>query len=363
MSHKLYNALGLNKCSNPSQNDIKRAYKKMAMEHHPDKNKDNPEAEEKFKNISHAYNILSDDKKKNIYDQVGDEGYNNEAHQHHHHSMNQSDIFEQFFNRQGSHEDFASHFGFGGFHNQQQHENNTCNSQQKVMSVTLEEAFKGISKNIKINITKYCHDCMIKCVNCDGSGIVKQIKNMGVFTQIFTAHCDKCDTSGYCVKSNNKNCSDCKGNGKYTKEINAFLNIPAGIEHGYKTAFQEMGEQPKNPNKKAGDLILEIQIEEHKKFKRQGNDLHYKTSISFIDSIIGKDIVIECFNEDIKLNTNIFGVVNPSKKYLIENKGMPILNTANRGNMYIEFTIVYPKIKNKDEIDKLSELLTKTFYD
>ena len=137
--------------------------------------------------------------------------------------------------------------------------------------------------------------------------------------------------------------------------------IPKGINESYRTAFPELGEQPKTDNIKPGDLIISVKIEEHKYFKRNGNDLHYKTNISFINSIIGQVITIPYFKETIELDTKIFGVISNGKKYLIEGKGMPILNTNNKGNMFIEFNINYPKIKNAEKIEDLRILLNEVF--
>lgn len=364
MTYKLYQVLGLDKNNNPSDNEIKKAYKKMAMEYHPDKNKDNPAAEEKFKEISCAYDVLSDENKKRVYDQLGDDRYNNQNNdggggdpfgggmRHH-------DIFEQFFRGR-------SPFGMGGGNpfgfdfDEHNDMNNNCQSIIKHMNITLDEVFYGVNKNIVLNITKYCHNCMKQCNNCHGSGMVKQMKNFGLITQIFQGRCDKCSGSGY-KTVNNKSCNECNGIGKYNKDINAHLGLPKGIENGYKTIFPEMGEQPRHPNQKAGDLILEINVSEHPYFKRNGNDLLYKCELSFIESIIGKDITIPYFKDKVQLNTNIFGVVYPGKQYLIENKGLPILNTNKMGNMFIEFEIKYPKIKNKDNINELEKLLKNTF--
>lgn len=361
MTYKLYSILGLDKNNNPTENEIKKAYKKMAMEFHPDKNKDNPEAAEKFKDISAAYDVLSDENKKRIYDQRGDEGYNNQGDDDNPFAggMRHQDIFEHFF-RGG----MGGMGGMGGnpfgFDFEEMHGENTCQSIVKQMNITLEDVFNGLNKNIVLNITKYCYNCMKKCKNCNGSGTVKQMKNFGIITQIFQGRCDKCNGSGYKIDSC-KTCNECHGQGKYTKDINAHLSLPKGIDNGYKTIFPDMGEQPKNPNQKPGDLILEIIINEHPNFKRNGNDLHYNCNISYIESVIGTNITIPYFKEPIELNTNIFGVVYPGKQYLIENKGMPILNTNKYGNMFIEFQIKYPKIKNKDKIEELEKLLNETF--
>lgn len=366
MTYKLYSALGLNKQDDPNQNEIKKAYKKMAMEYHPDKNKDNPGAEEKFKEISNAYDILTDDEKKRVYDQVGDEGFERNGGNapedpfggFSRGPMQHADIFEHFF--RGGHNPFASHFGFdfgdgGGGGNSA-----PCASVHKQVNISLEEAFEGVNKTMTITITKYCHSCMSKCVNCNGSGVVKQIKHMGILTQVFQGRCDRCSGVGYMIDAK-KSCSECSGNGKYTKEVNAHLTLPKGIASGFKTAFPDMGEQPKNPSQKAGDLILEIVIDKHPVFKRVDNDLHYKCDLTYIESVTGKEITIPYFKETIKLNTNKFGVVHPKKSYVLEGKGMPILDGNNMGNMVIEFNINYPKIKNKDKIPELERLLREIF--
>lgn len=356
MTYNLYKILGLDKNDNPSEDNIKKAYKKMAMLYHPDKNKDNPNAEEKFKEISNACDILTDEKKKRIYDQVGDEGFKEAESSGGNFHGNHADIFESFF---GGRHPFAHHFGFDfgeSFENRNKHQN----SIHKQIHLTLEDVFNGVNKELNLTINKYCHDCLTKCVNCNGTGVVKQVKNMGIMTQIFTGRCDKCNDG---FKSNgNKSCGVCNGKGKYSKDVNAHLSLPKGVHTGYKTVFPEMGEQPKNPDQVPGNLILEVIVSDHSIYQRDGNDLIYKCQLSYIESVIGKDIKIPFFNnKTLELNTSIFGVVYPGKKYLIQNKGLPILNTESYGNMYIEFSIKYPKIKNKDKIKELELLLQETF--
>jgi DnaJ family protein A protein 2 len=361
MTYKLYSALGLNRNNNPDQNEIKKAYKKMAMEYHPDKNKENPKAEEKFKEISNAYAVLADEEKKRIYDQVGDEGYAEREGMSQGNNMNHADIFEHFFRSHNN--PFAQHFGFdfdemrGNNHN---NHNKNCASIHKQLNISLEEAFEGVNKNMNISVTKYCMNCMTTCVNCNGTGVVKQIKHMGILTQVFQGRCDKCSGAGHSINGK-KSCSECNGNGKYSQDMHANLSLPKGVASGIKTAFPELGEQPRTPNQKPGDLILEIIVNEHSLFRRNQNDLHYKCDLTYIESIVGKDIVIPYFKESIKLNTNMFGIVYPGKSYMIENKGMPIVDTNKFGNMYIEFDINYPKIKKIDKVSELEALLRETF--
>jgi DnaJ-class molecular chaperone len=362
---KLYRTLGIDK--NASQDEIKKAYKKLAFEFHPDKNKGNPEAEAKFKDISNAYNILSDENERSKYDNMGDNNYNGGGGDGGNFRSHQ-DIFESFFRGGGG--PFGGHFNEGGFEEQffnfgmggrQERKNKKCATIEKTISMSLDEVYEGINKNMTISLKKYCHSCNKTCNKCDGRGNIQQIRNLGIFQQIFQGPCDKCEGSGTIIEARS-GCKECNGNGTYSKDQNATLIIPAGVDENYKTVFPDMGEQPKTSDSKPGDLLLHIKIEDHKHFIRKGNDLHYKCDIGFIDSVIGKDIVIPYFKENIKLNTKIFGVLAYHKKYLIEGKGLPIMNSGNKGNMYIEFNINYPKIKKGGKIDELKNLLEEIFY-
>ena len=353
MKFELYEQLGLNRNDNPSINDIKKAYKINAMKYHPDKNKGDATAEKKFKEISHAYDILSDENKKRMYDQRGDEHFNNNQGDHPGHG---SDIFEHFFRgRRG----FDGH-PFGFHEDMQQNEGVKCKDINKQFNISLDDAFNGVNKSLNITITKHCHDCLKTCTNCNGTGTIKHVKSLGVFTQIFQASCDHC-SNGF-VSSPKSSCETCQGKAKFNKDMNAKLSLPKGVKSGFKTVFKEMGEQPKNHKDKPGNLVFNVVVQEHPVFKRKDNDLYYKIDLSFVESIVGKDIEIPFFNnEKININTNIFGVVYPGKQYMIQNKGMPIINSNTFGNMFIEFNIKYPKIKNTNRVKELEELLKEVF--
>lgn len=363
MSDNLYEILGVNK--NASQDEIKSAYKKLAVKYHPDKNKGNEEAEKKFKSISNAYNVLTNNDEKQKYD-------NNNENQHFYQGgmggmggMNgHEDIFEQFFSRGGR-------FGSGGFSHFHgagmgggrggNSEPTKCESINKTINITLDDIYEGINRTMNISVKKYCLSCNKKCDKCDGRGMIQQIKNLGIFQQVFSATCDNCSGSGIIIDLKSA-CSECNGKGTYMKENNASFIIPPGIDENYKTVFKDLGEQPKNKNSVPGDLIFNFNIIEHKHFIRNANDLYYKCDISFIDSLLGKNITIPYFKESININTKIFGVLSNGKKYLLEGKGLPIINTKNKGNMFIEFNISYPKMKNEENINELRKLLAITFY-
>ena len=375
-NHKLYGVLGV--AINASPDDIKKAYRELAMKHHPDKNKGNPEAEDKFKNISAAYNVLSNESERAKYDANGDTNFNNGSSPQDV-GRNHQDIFEAFFKRGGPfggmghpfEEDIFS-FGMGGNGGNGGNGGGGGNrppkkasSIEKTFVFTLDDVYAGINKDLNINIRKYCLKCNKKCGKCDGRGIIQQIRNLGIMQQIFQGSCDNCEGSGIMIEGKSC-CKQCNGKGFYNEDKKATLIIPKGIDESYKTAFPELGEQPRIPNVKPGDLLIHIKIEEHKHFIRKGNDLYYKTDISFIDSVVGKDIVIPYFKEKIAINTNIFGVISNGKNYLLEGKGMPILNTtANKGNMFVEFSVTYPKIKAGLTVEKTEELrtlLNEVFY-
>jgi len=351
MTHKLYDILEIS--NNASQDDIKKAYKKLAIKYHPDKNPNNPSADAKFKEISNAYSILSDEEKKNRYDHLGDENFNNEGNS----GDNDVDINDLFANIFGNRGD---HFGdsFFGFRNNRQ-SNNKCNNTHKTIYVTLDEVYFGINKNLTFKIQHYCKKCMKNCKTCNGNGIVQQMIQMGPFTQVISQPCNFCQGSGV-INEPNKKCGECKGEGKYETDNLCNLSVPKGFEDGLKTIFNKLGEQPKKLNQEPGDLILEIRVQDHNNFIRKGNDLIYKLNITLTESILGKDIIIPYFDDTIKININQFGIINPEKQYIIKNRGLPIINTDKKGNLFLEFKINFPKLE-KDEITNLTNILNKAF--
>lgn len=351
---KYYDLLGLNKENNPTQKEIKTAYHKLAMKHHPDKNPNDQKNADLFKDISNAYSILSDENKKNNYDKLGDNNYEEGGMN----NFDAEDIFSAFFN-DGGFNGFGrdDHFGFN-FNSHMNKRNNKCENIEKIIKVSLEDVYNGINNKMKISVKKHCLNCRSTCDKCGGTGIYKQMKNMGFLTQIHQGPCSKCSAKGEILKLN-KNCNDCKGDGVYNKENMANLVVSAGFPDNYKTIFKGFGEQPQKKNDVAGDLVIIIKIIEENKFKRKDNNLYYNTSISLIDSIVGKIIDIPYFNDEkIKINTLDLGIILNNKDYLIENKGLPIYsNSSKKGNMFINFNVENKKIKNIDKISELKKLL------
>jgi DnaJ-class molecular chaperone len=353
MTYKYYDLLRLNKDNNPSQKEIKIAYHKLAMKHHPDKNPNDQKNADLFKEISNAYSILSDEDKKNKYDRLGDNNYEEGGMN----NFNPEDIFSAFFN-DGGFNGFGreDHFGFN--FNRNMKRNSKCDNIEKIIKVSLEDVYNGINNKMKISTKKYCLNCRSTCDKCGGTGVYKQMKNMGFLTQIHQGPCSKCGAKGEILKLN-KSCKDCKGEGSYSKESIANLIVNAGFPDNYKTIFKGFGEQPQKNNDTPGDLVIILKIVDDSKFVRKENDLYYKTQIGLVDSIVGKIIEIPFFNDEkIKINTQDLGIILNNKDYLIENKGLPIFcNNSRKGNLFVSFSVESKKIKDKDKINELRKLL------
>lgn len=342
MGWKLYDILEIQKGA--SKDDIKKAYKKKAIETHPDKGGD----PEKFKEISNAYSILSDENQKAQYDQLGDDGFDSSRNGGM--NMDPNDIFGQFF---------GNGFNFHFQHPRNETRNVRRNDHCHMIHLKLSEAYSGIKKNMRVILNKTCHRCNERCYACQGRGQITEMRRMGLFTQMLTRSCDSCSGSGIIIKGKS-GCTECNGEGNFTEEKIIEINIPAGVVSGFHIRYNGFGEQTKTQNEIPGDLIIEVHIQPHERFVRQGNDLLLKLPISFRDSIIGTKINIEHFSSNFQFNTNEISVVQNMKPYIIKNKGMPIINTTEFGNMIITFEIQYPSIRlSSEDAKNLQELFSK----
>jgi DnaJ-class molecular chaperone len=342
---KFYEALGVSQ--DASADEIRKSYRKLAMKMHPDKGGD----EEKFKELSHAYEVLSDDKKRAMYDQLGDANYNEAVKGGgggpggHGHAA--PDIFQHMFHN-------FSPFGFHGMpgmpgmpgHGGQPGPQNTRrNDHMHNISISMEQAFHGTSKTMKINVRKPCLSCVSVCNTCQGRGMIMDMQRMGIFTTTTQRPCHICHGSG---KQSNKNtgCTTCKGAGFTQNESVQDVKIPAGVHSGFQIRLGGLGEQAQNEGETPGDMIIQVQVEDHPVFTRTGHggrDLVCKQNITFIETIVGKEIVIPHFAGEVRIDSGSFGVIIPNKAYIVKGKGMP------GGDLHIIFDIAYPKSTLKDQ--------------
>lgn len=352
MSWKLYEQLGVPKSA--SKEDIKKAYKKKALETHPDRGGD----PEEFKQVNHAYTVLQEDDTRRRYDQLGDEGFEasggvsggSGGPQ-----MNPNDIFQQFF---GQGFNFNFHGGGGGGGGGGGPEQPTRrNNHRHVFKIDMREAFFGAKKGIRLVLHKTCIRCCERCYACQGRGQITEMHRMGFFTQMMTRSCGTCRGSGNVTKAK-EGCGECNGAGKYNQEKIVELTVPPGVDTGHVIVFEGLGEQPTCQGETPGDLHIEIFVQPHEQFTRQNNDLYMRVPVSFRDSIIGTSIRIPHFTGDFQVETLELGILQPAKQYVIKGKGMPLRDKKDNGNLVLQFEIQYPATRlTAESAAKLGEEL------
>jgi DnaJ homolog subfamily A member 2 len=346
MGHKLYDVLGV--ARDCSADDLKKAYKKLAIQHHPDKGGD----PEKFKEISNAYQILSDDEQRSRYDQLGDERFDQSGNMS---SVDPSVIFEQFFGRGGGFDPFSHLFGGGNPFGHHQQGSRKCRTVQHCIQISNREAYFGSEKHIKLTLHKKCLKCLDTCPTCQGRGQISEMQRMGPFTSMMSRPCHTCRGSGNIPKGK-ASCQECKGKGEFEEEKRIDIKIPMGVETGHQINIAGCGEQPQQQGDIAGDLIFEILVQLDSNFERKGLDLIYKTSISFKESVLGKVIQIPHYEELIHCNLSEYGIIQPGKEYIIPDKGMK--TDTRKGKLIVILNINYPT-KKLNESQK--ELFHKAF--
>ena len=344
MSKNYYDILGLDK--NANESEIKKAYKKMAVKWHPDKNPDNKdEAESKFKEISEAYHVLSDAEKKDIYDKYGEEGLKNNPGFNGEQFTSADDIFKMFFGRNN---DFDDNIFF--------EQKRSKKSDPKIVSIpfTLKDAYNGTKKKITLKIKKICTDCNglgginpKLCNGCNGIGIKVMNRQVGPgMIQRIQTVCNVCSGNKKIIEHI---CKKCNGNKVELEDKQFVLSLNIGIENEDKKIYENSGDHL--PGETVGDVIFVMKEEKNNLFKRIGNDLIYNHSITLGDSIIGGTITFNNINDE-KITFKEDNIIKYNSYSIIRNKGMPIANSANTfGDLYVKYDIIYPT-KSLSQTDK-----------
>jgi DnaJ family protein A protein 2 len=314
-SDNYYDILGVSK--DASEDEIKRAYRKLALKTHPDKNGGD---DTMFKKINLAYETLSDQNKRNDYDNpnmmpnLG--GF-------------PGDIFDHFYKNMG---------GFNINVNMNVNNNRHIKRQSHVhrLNIDLKDVHKGIVKTLKLKLNKVCFNCLDICNACNGCGNIVRIHQAGPFIQQIQTQCSSCNGVGQMTKKN-MSCVNCEGKNVKFEEHTIKVDIPKNVNNGYNIIFKGLGEQAQKSTEEAGDLVVEVMINDDPYFGRENNNLIYKSKITLVESLIGKDIIVPHFDEHINMNINIFGIINPNKRYHIQGKGL-----GGVGDLIFIFEIVYP---------------------
>jgi molecular chaperone DnaJ len=348
-----YEVLGVEKKA--SDAEIKDAYRKLAMQFHPDRNKD-AGAEERFKEISEAYAVLSDSQKRQQYDQLGHSGFDQR--------YTSEDIFkgadfDSVFQDMGFGDIFRTFFGGGGFQNERQSRGQDLEYE---LEITLEEAAKGVQKEIEIPRTEHCEVCGGSgsqpgthtkiCPRCNGSGRVQTMRQspLGTFMQV--AVCPTCRGRGKIIEVP---CSNCRGSGLVKKRRKITVNVPAGIDDGLHLRLRGEGDAAAN-NGEAGDLYVSIHVKPNPQFIRDGEDLYHVALISFPQAALGADITVPTLEG--KTTIKIHAGTQVGETYRIKGKGMPRFKSYGRGDLIVRLGIAVPeKLTPKQE--ELLEQLAK----
>ncbi len=359
MPEDYYKILGVSK--DADQNEIKKAYRKLAHKHHPDKGGD----EEKFKKINEAYQVLSDEEKRSKYDRFGKAGARSGA-GFGGYSQGGFDFNGSGINFEDLGDIFGDMFG-GGFSGGQRSRRRQAESIKINMTVTLKESFTGTVKEKSIKKRVDCSTCKgsgskpgtkkKECPDCQGRGRIKKEKRsfFGTFSQI--VECPKCEGSGSIPE---KECKKCSGKG-WVEEIEKLkIKIPSGIKSGQTIRLSGKGHSG-GSKADSGDLLVEVKVKNETPFKRKGDDLYYQAKISFSQAVLGGSIKIPVFSSEgslSKLKLKIPKGSSSGKVIKLSGKGMPQLSGYKRGDLYVKLEIDVPKKptgKQKKVLNKLSE--------
>lgn len=331
-----YDILGVGK--NASANEIKKAYRKLAIKYHPDKNPDDAEAEAKFKEAAEAYEVLSNPDKKAKYDQFGHAAFDGSG-GFGGGGMNMDDIFSQFGDI------FGGAFGgggFGGFGGQQQRRAKGGNLRIRV-KLNLKDVAKGVEKKIKVTRKKQASDTTYKtCSNCNGTGQVTRITNTILGRMQTASACGVCGGSGQQLDKRGKGTD---AHGLRMEDETVSINIPAGVEDGMQMKVPGKGNEA--PGGVAGDLIVLIEVEENTSLQRDGENLHYDLYISFAEAALGGSKEISTV--DGKVRIKIEPGVQSGKILRLRGKGLPKLNGYNSGDLLVHINVWTPQTLSKEQ--------------
>ena len=343
-----YDVLGVNKNATPEQ--IKSNYRKLAVKYHPDKNKGDKASEEKFKEASEAYHILSNAERKQNYDNFGHAAFENAGggrggFGNFDFSSNFSDIFEDFFGE-----------GFGGGGRRSRKSSNRGSDLRYDLSITLEEAYKGKKQDIKFSTSEKCDTCKGSgskpghdagsCSMCGGHGQVRS--NQGFFTVQQT--CPQCSGSGEEITNP---CSSCSGQGKKQASKKLSVTIPKGVDDGTRIRLAGKGEAGSR-GAASGDLYLFINVYSHDFFKRSDENLFFECPISIADAALGISIEIPTIDGG-KAKIKIPAGTQSGKQFRLKGKGMPYMRGSGNGDLYVQINTEVPISLNKEQ----KELLEK----
>jgi len=355
-----YEILGVGK--NASTDEIKKAYRKVAMQHHPDRNPGDKSAEEKFKEAAEAYEILSDADKKAQYDRYGHAGVSSNGRGGYSGSMNMEDIFSQFGDIFGD-DLFGSFFGGQRSTRGGQRSRGIRGSNLRIkLKLTYEEIARGVNKNIKVKKYVACSACggngakdkgsVQTCSTCGGSGQVRRVQNTFLGQMQTVTTCPTCNGEGTTITAK---CSACKGEGRMYSEETVSIDIPAGVQEGMQLNINGRGNAGERGGM-PGDLIILIEEEQHNELHREGLNVAYELYLSFTDAVFGTQTEVPTIDGRAKIK--IPAGTQSGKIFRLKGKGFPAVNSYEKGDQLIQVNVWTPQHVSPEEksmLEKLSE--------
>lgn len=351
MSLDYYKVLQVDK--NASADDIKKSYRKLAVKLHPDTNPDKANADEQFKNLSEAYDVLSDPDKRAAYDRYGHNAFKSGGATRHATAPDMSDFMGSFFNEANI---FSSFFG------RHRQPSNKGADIHLSTQITLQEAFDGCERVIEYNHLKSCEPCRatgsskgqgpVPCKTCGGSGS-RMRNNRGIVER---TTCNICNGYGTVVEHK---CKQCNGHGNFSGKNSIKIAIPPGISTDMKVRSQHQGNAGVRGGQH-GDLYISVGISMPENVTRNGNDLQHEISVTYPTAVLGGSALIEIFKDE-KLNCTIPQGTVSGTELRVRGRGMRILNTTHRGDVILKVNITVPRNITNDEKDLLLKL--QEFYD
>jgi len=344
-----YEVLGLQKGA--SEDEIKKAFRKMAMKYHPDRNPDNKEAEEKFKEVNEAYAVLSDPDKKSKYDRFGHAGVDPNAGFGGGGGFGGFGGFEDIFDMFGG--GFGGFGGFGGGGRARRNGPRKGADLQKAVTIKFTEAAFGVKKEIRLNKEVKCKACSgtgaepgtakKTCSRCGGSGQVttQQRTPLGTFQSV--SPCPDCNGTGEVIETP---CKECGGTGRVRDNVTISVNIPAGVDNESVIPIKGHGEPGINGGPD-GDLYIVINVEPHQLFERRGQDLWLEIPITFDQAALGDDITVPTLEE--KVSYKIPAGTQPGTVFRLKGKGVKSVRSSRKGDLYVRVTLEVPTKLNKKQ--------------
>jgi len=351
-----YEVLGVAKGA--SADEMKKAYRKLAIRFHPDKNPDDKAAEDKFKEIAEAYSVLSDPQKKARYDQFGHAGMGGAAGGGGQGGFTMDDIFSQFGDIFGGD---SSPFGsfFGGSRGGGQRVRKGSDLRIK-LNLSLKDIAKGVEKKIKVKRYTSCNTCsgngakhgtsLTTCNTCKGQGQVKRVQQTMLGQMMSTSTCPTCNGEGQMVS---ERCDTCFGEGRELTEDQISIKIPGGVSEGMQLSMGGKGNVPVRGGV-PGDLLIAIEEVEHEDLKRDGNNIIFDLPVNFVDAVLGSDIEVPTVDGKVKIKLK--SGTQAGEVLRLRGKGLPNVNGYGTGDQLVYVNIYTPSSISPDEKTMLEKL-------